>query len=148
MKPYLPSDVCLLCGKPLSEIGGKRIIAHHFQGVTLSDRYLGGGNPKYPHHSIKLNESSNRWVVIWGEKDIWTDEVHERARIEFLQERRPWFCQICGRRTCHLCGHPINLPVGSDVLHDDGCCLHVAIFPVDAGCINPECSKYRNFQRG
>lgn len=35
------------------------------------------------------------------------------------------------------------MPVGCDALLDSGDVIHVAIFPVDAGCVNPECERYR-----
>jgi len=141
----IPSQHCVLCNRMLAEVGGMRIIAQKIRGVCLSDRYRGGGNKDYPHKSVKLYEESDKYVVVWGEKNKWTEEAIERARTEFLAGLRPWFCQLCGERRCSSCGSPINYPMGSDVLYDSGCSSHCGMHPFDPGCINPDCKKYKDW---
>jgi hypothetical protein len=140
-----PSRTCVLCEKPIEQIGGKRIIAQKARGIALSSQYQGGGNKDFPYQSFKLYAYRDVYLTVWGEKGLWTTSVIERAKSEYLSGHRPWFCQICGKRACSECGAPINLPVGSDIIHGNGDSTHVAILPVDAGCVNPQCPKYRKF---
>jgi hypothetical protein len=50
-----------------------------------------------------------------------------------------WFCQKCARVVCDLCGS-IKLPLGADILHDDGSTAHAAILPIGSRyCSNPAC---------
>lgn len=144
-KGLLPSDRCVLCGKTLEETGGRRLVANKLRGICLSNKFKGGGDADYPYQSVKLDDSEVVYLLVWGEKEKWTLEAIARAKSEYLNGRRPWFCQVCGERTCSECGAPINLPMGSDVLSDNGCSSHVTIFPFDPGCINPECKKYREW---
>lgn len=142
----LPSDCCVLCGRTLEDVGGgKRIIGQKLRGVTLTDRFQGGGNSEFPNKSVPLGDGTDRYLLVWGEPEQWTDEAIERARQEYLAGRRPWLCQLCGERKCSQCGWPINYPMGSDILHDSGCSTHIAIFPFDPGCINKQCKKYRDW---
>lgn len=141
----LPSDKCVLCEKRLEDVGGKRIIAQQLRGLMLSSKYMGGGNSDYPYQSCKLHDDEDLYLVVWGEKEKWTLPAIKRAKEEFLNGRRPWLCQICAHRKCSECGSPINYPMGSDILYDNGCSSHVAIFPFDPGCINPDCDKYREW---
>jgi len=46
-----------------------------------------------------------------------------------------------------VCGEPINYPVASDVIYDDGRIYHCMIIPADLGCINPNCVKYRDMNK-
>jgi hypothetical protein len=138
-----PSKTCILCGKTIEEVGGRRMIAQKFIGVTLSDKYSGGGNPDYTHQSVKLYDDGNTYVTMWGGKDLWTADRIDSAHKEYLTGHSPWFCQICGRRACSKCGAPVNMPVASDVLYSNGETDHVPIIPADLGCINPKCPKYR-----
>lgn len=144
---FLPDSCCVICGKTLAEVGGQRIIAQKLRGISTSNKFLGGGNPKYPHKSFKLNSSSTSplYLVIWGEVSIWSEASIQRAIDAFHNGKRSWFCQICGQRVCSTCGAPINYPMGSDVLKDDGASSHCGIFPFDPGCINPECRNYRDW---
>ena len=73
-----PAKTCAICNKPIAEIGGWRLVAQHLRGVKLSDKFQGGGNKDYPHQSFKLNETSNKYVVVWGEKSKWTIEAIQR----------------------------------------------------------------------
>ena len=49
-----------------------------------------------------------------------------------------WLCQKCAGVVCKACGS-IRIPLGSDILHDDGTILHVAILPISVYCSNPAC---------
>ncbi|MFK5880512.1 MAG: hypothetical protein QM478_13580 [Flavobacteriaceae bacterium] len=142
-----PAETCIFCNKPLDEIGGKRISAQQLRGVTLSNKYQEGGNKDFPHQSIKLFDDSKIYMVIWGEKTKWTEAAIAQAKNEYENGKRPWFCQICGERKCSKCGSPINYPMGSDILYDDGYSSHAAIIPSDPGCINPNCEKYKDFMK-
>lgn len=142
----LPSDACLLCGKKLEEVGGRRLVAQQGRGLKLSEKHPGGGNPDYPYQSVKLHDNADVYVVIWGEKRTWNEAILHKAREEYLKGFQPWFCQLCGLRQCTECGSPINFPMGSDILHDDGRVTHAGIFPFDPGCINPKCEKYREWK--
>lgn len=123
--------------KKIEEIGGRRLIAQRLRGVTLSTKYQGGGNPDYPHQSTLLYDDLEIYNDVWGEKSMWTKEAIQRARQSYLNGRRPWFCQVCGCRACSECGAPINLPVGSDVLYENGCSSHCAILPVAPWMLQP-----------
>lgn len=138
---FRPSERCLICNKKIEDIGGRRITAHQFKGFVLSDKYRGGGNKDYPEQSFKLNDNEEKYVVVWGSNEMWTDEAIQRAKDEFNAGRRPWFCQVCGNRKCSICGSPINYPQGCDVLDDDGSSSHCGIFPFTPGCSNPACDR-------
>ena len=141
-----PSATCIFCNKKLEDVGGKRIIAQKFIGVVLSAKYQGGGNKDYPRKSVKLNDKLEYYVVTWDEKCRWTQSLIEKARNEFFTGYHPWFCQICGARTCSKCGSPINYPMGSDILYDNGCSGHCGILPFNPGCNNPDCANYREWK--
>lgn len=142
----LPSETCILCGKSLKDIGGKRIVSQHSKGIALSNKHMGGGNPDHPYQSVKLHDDKDLFVVVWGNKQLWTDLVINRARDEFLKDRQPWYCQVCANYVCNICHAPINYPMGSDILYDDGRCSHIGIFGFNPGCSNPTCKKYKKWE--
>jgi hypothetical protein len=141
---FLPDDRCVICGKTIEEVGGKRITAQKFRGITISGESRGGGNSKYPYKSYKLS-SAPIYLVIWGEVSMWSEEAIQRATDAFHKGKRSWFCQICGQRSCSTCGAPINYPMGSDVLYENGSNPHCGIFPFDPGCINTKCKNYKEW---
>lgn len=141
----IPSESCLFCHKTIEEVGGKRIISQQLRGVILSNKDQGGGNKDYPHQSVRLMDNSDRYVVVWGEKNKWTKSLIDKAHTEFLSGHHPWFCQVCGERKCDNCGYPLNYPMGSDIIDNNGCSSHCAIHPFDPGCSNPNCVNYKEW---
>lgn len=140
-----PAENCVLCGKPLQEIGGYRIVAQKLRGLGLSATRQGGGDKNHPKQSFKLYDDGDVYVVVWGEPAKWTEDAKERARTQYQAGYRPWMCSVCAERKCRKCGAPINYPMGSDVLYDNGCSSHVSVFPFDPGCTNPACSRYKEW---
>jgi len=50
-----------------------------------------------------------------------------------------WLCQKCAHVVCDVCGS-IRIPLGSDILHDDGTKGHAAVLPIgNRYCSNPAC---------
>ncbi len=143
--PLLPAERCVICECTLDGVGGRRIIAQKLRGVCLTAQYRGGGNPDYPERSIPLGDGSGYYLLVWGEPSKWNDAAMERARQDYLAHRRPWLCQKCAERVCRECGAPINYPMGSDALSDNGCSSHIPIFGIDPGCMNKACKKYREW---
>lgn len=74
---------------------------------------------------------------------MWSEESIQRATAAFHRGKRSWFCQLCGNRICPDCGSPLQQPVGSDVLYDDGFTAHVGMLPCHCGCVNPQCKNHK-----
>ena len=53
--------------------------------------------------------------------------------------------KIARESLCPECGAPLNYPMGSDVLYDNGCSSHCPCLPVNCGCSNPNCKHYREW---
>ena len=141
---HLPDPHCVICRKSLDEIGGKRIVAQQPRGWILSDTYKEGGNKDCPKRSVELKDSNlPSYLVIWG--DIWDEKSIQRAKTALYNNKSPWFCQICGVRACHICNEPINYPMGSDLLTNEGDSTHAGIFPFSPGCVNKICSNYKEW---
>ena len=138
----VPADKCVICRKTIKEVGGTRITAQQSRGVVLLDEFLGGGDPERQYRSFKLKEDSDTYIVVWGENGFWSDDSVRRAVGAYRAGYHPWFCQVCGKRACRLCGAPINSPVGSDWIADSGCSRHSPILGCNPGCSNPRCSQY------
>lgn len=134
-----PADRCVVCGCIHAEVGGRRLVSQSGRGVLLCS----GDNPVLGRGRIAVPGHSDLWLCLYGGAEFTDDRVRERALAQLAKGLRPWFCQRCGHRTCRDCGAPTRLPMGSDYVTSDGSAiLHVAIFPVSPGCINPECRKY------
>lgn len=136
----LPATRCVCCERSLEEFGGKRITAQKFRGYALLDepRVRGKNDPEYKN--IKI-DGSPIYLCIWGE--IWHPEAIQKAIDTIKDGQKPWFCQACGKRLCSVCGYPVNRPMGSDILMDDGSNPHCGIMPFNRGCCNPQCNNYR-----
>ena len=133
----LPAEECVLCGKTLDKVGGKRITSTQVLGVTHLDEPRQGG--EYRNHSLG---SDLGYVITWG--DGWNVDAVARAVDAYQAGLRPWMCQICARRACGICGAPMALPMAAEILHDDGDVRHHMIVPLARiPCVNPECSEFR-----
>lgn len=85
----------------------------------------------------ELCEDCNRPIKTVGGHRIYAPTDESDAHIR-------WKCQACSRIVCKLCGAPTQMPMGRDVVGDDGCVSHFAIFPVgSAGCVNADCANHR-----
>ena len=144
----LPADACVFCNKTLSEIGGKRLIAQQIRGVTLTHKTHQSGDKDVVHLYTELFSDPLTYMACWGEQGLWTAAALASAKAAYLDGKRPWFCQICGGRKCKECGSPVNYPMATDVLYDDGNSAHVGIFPFNPGCSNRACSEYREWRGG
>jgi hypothetical protein len=142
IQELLPARHCMICHKTIGEIGGRRMIAQGFRGIAVSDQVLTKGY-KNLQKCVRLIEGRELYLVAWGEKSIITDAVIEQATADYRKGFRPWFCQVCGQRLCHLCGELLPRPVASDYIFDDGGSVHCPILGADPGCWNPECEKFR-----
>ncbi|GAB4228666.1 MAG: hypothetical protein Kow00108_27270 [Calditrichia bacterium] len=144
----LPANRCLFCNKTIEEVGGNRIALNPFGGVYFSDKYLGGGNPKFPEKSVKLWDKTEQYIVLRFKKEHLTDELLEKAKQLVLFGKRPWFCQRCVGPSCQICGSPVNIPQGCTILYDDGCCSYLGILGISSGCNNPSCENFRDVRWG
>ena len=142
-KKQKPSSHCLLCKKTIDEIGGKRVVAQKTLGSFISTTYRGGGDPDFPDLSIKIDDA--KYILLCGKKGMWTVELIDKVKEIYLNNERPWFCQKCAGKTCHICGEILNNPIGSDVIYDDGCVLHVASLGYNPGCMNDACENYKKW---
>jgi len=70
-------------------------------------------------------------------------DLRERIKRAVADGYKPWCCQLCANMVCKKCGSPYQRPMGYDCLSNDGGTYHVAIFPVNPGCINPSCENSR-----
>jgi hypothetical protein len=96
------------------------------------------GELHHPAHTERLGGKDPIFVVTYGAE--WSDEGRARAREAALSGMRPWICQRCAGRTCQACGAPLEYPIASTLLNDDGAVTHLMIVPPRASCINPECA--------
>lgn len=54
--------------------------------------------------------------------------------------RRRWICQRCVHSECRGCGRVLSIPMGRDILYEDGAIRHVMIVGVPC-CSNPACRR-------
>jgi len=142
----LPTKSCVVCERTLEEVGGgKRIIAQQRRGLKVTKTLEGRGYPDCHEQFFPLQDADDQYLLVWGEKSLWTEDAIDRAKKAFLQGYRPWLCQLCAARGCSECGAPINYPMGSDILYIDGYTSHIAIHPFDPGCTNKACKKHREW---
>ena len=144
----LPAPACVTCEKTLPEIGGQRITAQGKRGIavwgecgTLHDRFN-------LVESLRLIEGEEIFLVVWGEKEIFTGEVVDRIKATYLSGVRPWMCQGegCGDRACPACGKAMKMTPSCDVLHENGKKLHMmVVMGNNFLCTNVDCEKYREF---
>lgn len=138
-----PGPFCIFCQKSIDDVGGRRLVGTtKGHGYGVYDRPIGGGSKDRPFRSIQFPGAESKYLVVWGLQ--WTAENMQQALKMIQDNKLPWFCQKCGHRQCSGCGEPINYPVASDVIYDDGHISHCPIIPADMGCINPNCEKYKD----
>ena len=137
-----PAATCVVCEKPIKEIGGRRLVAQRFRGTNVFDHTVSGGFENF-HSCTRLLDDRELYLVIWGEETFLTGGVINRIKAAYLEGRRPWFCQVCGSRLCHVCGGLLPRPVASDSICDDGGVVHCPILGADPGCWTPECERHR-----
>ena len=138
-----PSKTCLLCDSTIEKIGGIRITTTNSRGVFISnEEWRESRRDPYPCRSYKFGNES--YIIMRGPvNEGFNDELLEKAKQQFRNDEQPWLCQRCGHRLCSQCGEPMNKPPAVDYLCDDGSSLHIGIMPVDRGCINKKCDKYK-----
>lgn len=141
-KKYPPSDTCIICSKSLDDIGGERIVAQVPRGLVISNTESVNNDTIYQPQSYTLSVNPGKFLVIWGE-ELQTDVVIEKAKREYKKGRQPWFCQVCGNRTCEECGTLIQFPMGSSLLDDNGNRWRIPLLPIEPECTNPKCKKYK-----
>jgi hypothetical protein len=143
---FLPFSHCVICQKSIEEIGGRRIIAQSMRGILFSNKPIGGGHKDHHYKSHKLSPYP-LYLVVWGPGTMWSEDAIQSATAAFHKGKRSWFCQLCGNRVCQDCGSPLQQPVGSEVLYDNGCTSHVPILPCHPGCVNPQCKNHKEERR-
>ena len=62
----LPARTCMVCEKPIEEIGGRRMVAQPLRGTNVFDRVIHGGFKNF-HSCISLLEDRELYLVMWGE---------------------------------------------------------------------------------
>lgn len=138
---FPPAETCVVCDKPFSAIGGRRLYATHFLGIYLTRE------PKTSNSAeigcIEIPNLDGLLLQYRGSEAFWNDNVLSRAISQAEAGTHPWFCQCCGGYGCKECGAPLFYPPGADIINDEGKKLHCAVFPVPRKCINPECSNYK-----
>lgn len=139
-----PAATCAGCEKPISEIGGRRMVARTFMGVDLfhDNQAVTLRSLPQPGRTFRLLGRYRQIVVVfWG--DAWMPNWIERALEAAEAGSRPWLCQRCMQHAlCELCGSPYRWPPGADVIGDDGRYLHCAILPVTPPCTNLDCPNW------
>ena len=136
-----PARTCMVCEKTIQETGGRKMVAQPLRGTNVFDRAITGGFENF-HSCTGLLEDRELYLVIWGEEEFLSDDVISRIKADYLEGRRPWFCQVCGSRLCHLCGEVLPRPVASDYIFDDGGVVHCPILGADPGCWNLKCERH------
>jgi hypothetical protein len=143
---FHPAERCLLCGRSVADLKGYRIVAQKTLAIYLSKKKMQGGDKDYPEKTFMFQGQSEKYIVVRGKPELWTNEVIARATAEFTAGKHPWFCQVCANRVCSKCGSPINYPLGSDIIYDNGNIKHIAILPFKPGCSNRTCYNYQKFE--
>lgn len=122
---------CVFCNKHIYEIGGLELVN------TSSIKILTSDSPdrnESDTHCIQIE--SGKYIVLTGSK--WTDESISRAVNIIQSGYQPWFCQVCGNKTCQQCGNPTQWVQGADLINGN----HCGIFSINSGCINLDCEKH------
>ena len=137
-----PAPSCAMCGEALEKIGGKRIVSAQERGVLLCTTQTTLGEISAPARMQRASGAKDKdkdatFVVTCGTG--WSEESERRALDATIAGERPWICQRCALLTCARCGSPLESPIASTWLHDDGATSHLMVVPSRVSCINPEC---------
>ncbi len=138
-----PAKTCCLCGRDFKQLGGGRIVAQRVRGIGLADRHMAGELTSAQSRTLQIFD--NLHAIVWGEKELWTDEAVSRVTEQLQNGAHPWMCSHCTNRTCHACGIPLKRPSASDILTDQGEVIYVPELGLTAGCDYPRCP---NFKKG
>ncbi len=143
------AQACLICRQPVENIGGQKLIRTKLRGTALLHQ---ADSNRYPGVRAweSLFGSCDLYFTVWGEESIFTDQIVAKARREYLNGMQPWFCQKCGKRSCHLCGEPLNVLAYGDYAFAEGGRGFYGQGPnlgANPGCINPRCRSYRNMNK-
>lgn len=132
---WLYDDTCIFCGRTIEQAGGSKIISSHFIKCHISEKYLGGGNLDGPYQSVKLDDG--RYLAFKGKNSVWTKRNIDKAVSVVSQGFDVWWCQSksCANRVCKVCGSATQRAYGCDLIGG----IHVAPYPVSAGCVNARC---------
>ena len=141
-----PAMTCMVCAQSIQDIGGRRLVAQSARGTNVFDHAMSGGFENF-HSCTRLRDHRELYLVLWGEGGFLSDEVINRVRATYLEGLRPWFCQVCGSRLCHVCGEILPRPVMSDYVFDDGGTVHCPVLGADPGCWNPQCERHRPYNK-
>jgi hypothetical protein len=134
-----PAPSCARCGETLGAIGGKRVVGTPERGVLLCGPEITLGELHHPTQTELLEGKEKLVVVTYGAG--WTDDARARAKEAAVEGQRPWICQKCAGRTCAVCGAPLEVPIASTLLNDDGAVTHLMIVPTRISCINADCAS-------
>ena len=99
------------------------------------------GDLHHPAQTVRLKGTKKQEIFLVTYGADWTDEGRRSALEAALEGFRPWICQKCAGRTCVSCGAPLEYPIASTLLNDDGAVTHLMIVPARASCINPSCAS-------
>ncbi len=133
----LPAPNCALCDKPLTEVGGYRIVWSTQAGVIVRASHDPLGSLPRRALMAPLPRPHSGALLIWPPRE----EALERALQQWLDRLHPWACQLCAGQTCDLCGDRTTAPRGCDSLRDDGSVGHFPLVPGPASCIHESCRR-------
>ena len=139
----LPAGRCVFCQQTLETTGGRRMVAQHNLAVMQVNGRCAGGHPRVAERVLPLEAGSDTGLLLRGKPGRWSEAAIARARRDALAGLHPWFCQRCAGRVCRACGTPAPHPMGADLLDAQGRITHLAIFPFNPGCDNPQCTRYK-----
>lgn len=143
--PLPTAATCFVCDLPIDRVGGQKLVHTKLRGTVLSPESKRLAKPNY-QAIRKIQESPGLYVHAWGEPPFLSERALERVLESYTSGFQPWFCQRCGNRSCHLCGHSnLWLAYGDYAFNDvQGSYYHKgANLGVSPPCINRDCSKYR-----
>jgi hypothetical protein len=125
-------NLCIFCQKPISEIGGRKLVNTSSIKILISDTPTTDSE----YQCIQLEDEPRKYLLLKGSK--WTDESIHRVVSLITDDFKPWFCQVCSHKTCNKCGNPSQHVQGADLLNGS----HCGIFPIQIGCVSRSCENH------